>query len=172
MQIHAACRLLRASSLHPEVQQCLDATCARLKRLFPKPYKTFKGFHFRRVNHPSYDAWDREVSLPLFGKDQPLAVVDKEEDAADKRPLHLGFEGTLIHEFGHHVDHYIRAKGDDDIKDEWFEIKKRLISELGYVSAYAGTNNCEWVAEQFLAEVKGVRPHRLVTEINTLLKKI
>jgi len=171
IKIGAALRL-QASSIHPEVQACLDRTCKELKRAFPKAYKTFKGFQFKRVNHPSYDAWDREVSLPLFGKDKPLAEVDKEENAADSSVLQLGFEGTLIHEFGHHIDHFIRAKGSEDVLTEWQALKKQLSVELGNVSRYAATNLSEWVAEEFLAEMKQKRPPKLIGAINNLMRNL
>lgn len=171
IKINAAQRL-RAAAVHPEVEQCVAETSKLLKKRFPKAYKTFKGFQFKKVNHSSYDPWDRTVAVPEFGKDRPLIAVDREEDAADSTVLHYGLEGMLIHEFGHHVDHFIRARGDVAVKDRWFEVKKKLMSELGNVSAYAGTNSSEWMAEELLAEMKRKRPPRLLTVIDEIMKEL
>jgi hypothetical protein len=171
IRLNAAARL-RASAIHPEVQACVDSVMKLMRKTFPKAVKTFKGYKFERVNHPSYDAWDRDVKIPLFGKDRPLVEVDREEDASDKSVLHYGFEGMLIHEFGHHIDHFIRAKGDGAIKDLWFDEKRRLQRELGNVSAYAATNASEWVAEEFLAEIKRRRSPELLNVINKIMETL
>lgn len=161
-----------AHSINPEVARCVADTSKLLKKRFPKAFKTFKGFQFKSVNHPSYDPWDRAVSIPAFGKDRSLEEVDREEDASDSTVLQYGFEGMLIHEFAHHLDHFIRAKGSDEVKNVWFDEKRRLMRELGNVSPYAGTNSSEWVAEEVLAEMKNKRKPFLLSVIERLMGEL
>lgn len=161
---------LLATAIHPEVQHLVDKTMRMLKSKFPVAKKV--KVVFERRNYPTFDPWDWEIKLPVFGKDQPLATVDREEDAADSSPLQYGFEGTLIHEYGHAINAGIiaRHRKADDLLGEWQETKKELERKLGHPSAYSKKNNSEWFAEQFLYEMKG-HGHALIDAINEWSKR-
>jgi hypothetical protein len=154
--MNAAHRLL-ATAIHPEVQHMVDTTLKMLKRKFPKVPKKLKVVFERRVG-ATFDPWDWELKMSDYGLDQPLHVVDKEEDQAQgPGTLQYGLEGTLIHEFGHAVNATIIKlhRQDDDALGAWQQTKHELEQKLGHPSAYAKKNNSEWFAEQFLYEMKG-----------------
>jgi hypothetical protein len=162
--MNAINRLL-ASAVHPEIQHMVDKTLKMLKSKFPVAKKV--KIVFERRNYPTFDPWDWEIKLPVFGKDQPMEVVDREEDAADSSPLQYGFEGTLIHEYGHAINAGIIARNrkDDEALERWQATKRDLESKLGHPSAYSKKNNGEWFAEQFLYEMKG-HGHELLNAIH------
>lgn len=162
--MNATHRLL-ATAIHPEVQHCVDKTMEMLKSKFPIAKKVKVVFERRNIN--TFDAFDNEIKIPIYGKDQPRDVVDREEDAADSSVLQYGFEGTLIHEYGHAINHGIiqRLRRDDDALIEWQQVKRELEKQLGHPSAYAKKNTNEWFAEQFLYEMKG-HGHTLLDAIH------
>jgi hypothetical protein len=169
MYLNIAHRLL-ATSIHPEVQQCVDKTLKRLKSKYPIARKT--KVVFERRNNATTDAWDMEIKLPIFGKDKPLEAVDREENFANSNCLQYGLEGTIIHEFGHALNTAIiqSLKPNEDDLEAWQQTKKQLEKELGHPSPYSQKNNSEWFAEQFLYEMKG-HGHKLLDAIDQWIHK-
>jgi uncharacterized protein (UPF0218 family) len=149
----AALRLL-ASAINPEVQHAVDQTMKNLKSSFPVAKKA--KVVFERRNNATFDPWDWEIKVPMFGKDESLEAVDREEDLANAGTLQYGFIGTIIHEYGHAINAgIIKLLKTDDERDAWFNRKKVLEQHLGHPSHYASKNSSEWFAEQFLFEYKG-----------------
>lgn len=158
---------LLATAINPEVQHCVDQTMKKLKSAYPKVPKKLKVVFEKRLG-ATFDPWDWEIKIDNYGKDQPLAVVDKQEDSDQgSGVLQYGFEGTLIHEFGHAINATIIKlfKKDDELLGEWQQTKKDLEHQLGHPSAYSKKNNSEWFAEQFLYERMG-HGHTLLKTID------
>ena len=138
-----------------EVIECCNTIVVSMKKQFPVPMRKFKGIVFKRCSHAEFDIDNMQIIIPIFGKNKSLKEVDTDEDyATGSYVIQHGFAGTLWHEFGHMIDRYIvySAKRKPSLQDEWFDCKKKLQQELGYVSDYGNKNTSEWVAERFCKE--------------------
>jgi len=172
---------VEGGTLHPEVQAEHDRVVADLAKEFPQVAKAVKWTYERR-NYPHFDQYARnesrggkitgEIKIPVFGKDQPLARVDREQDMANKKGVMVpgGLRSILAHEFGHAVNHHIIRHGDDALKDEWFD-KKREIADDFAVSEYGKSAINEGVAERFAAEFMGQAPRKLIPIMHSYLER-
>ena len=167
----AARRKEGSSHLHPDVQQMQTRTMTELEETFPgvKPRVVYEA-----RNNPTYDPWDNEIKLPTYGKDKSLAEVDRAEDAANEADyvINAGLRGTLMHEYGHAIDHHIIKHASEDLKDEWFAKKRALTQEIGASSPYAATKSQEWLPERLTAELLGKEPKALIPILQEYLGKV
>ena len=154
MELQAAYRLL-ASEINPEVQHEVDKTLKMLRSKFPVAKKTKVVFE-RRVG-ATFDPWDWEIKIDQYGKNEPLSVVNREEDHGNATAISHGLAGTVIHEYGHAINSAIiqKIRHNDEYLDEWLQVKRDLEHKLGHPSGYSKKNNSEWFAEQFLHELLG-----------------
>ncbi|MCL2429257.1 MAG: hypothetical protein FWD12_08505, partial [Alphaproteobacteria bacterium] len=160
-------------SIHPEVQAEHQRVAAMLAKEFPEVAKGTKWAYERR-NNATFDPWDKEIKLPVANKEQPLATVNSNEDANNPPGYTVagGLAATLIHEFGHAINHHIIRGLDDDGKQEWADKKNQIAQLLGAVSEYAKKNTSEGLSERLTAEMLGKAERALIPLLHDYLGRV
>lgn len=148
----------------------IEATLLDLTAKFPAVNKTLKGYEFISAVTSEFDAFSGKIRLSTLGLSGTVAEADSEHDAGNAPGFAIpgGLRSLITHEFGHALDHAIRAQLDEDGKDRWFDAKRELQARIPPVSDYAKKNTSEWFAEQFTAECLNVVSKKSLLElINT-----
>ncbi len=121
----------------------------------------------------SFDPFDPKLKISTLGLHSDVATADAEINRANKPGYVVGYglKALIVHEFGHAIDHFIRAKGSESVKDDWFEYKRQEMPLLGYPSPYSRKNMSELFAELFTLETTK-RSGKLIKTIDTFMHRV
>lgn len=132
--------------------------------LFPQMRSWFKGVRFTKKLTSSFDPWDRQLVLSVYGLDRSVEHADHTLFKANKPGFNVhetrGLDSLIAHEMGHAVDHWVRSvlktqEDSDNLLKEYQDSKRFLHATLGNPSIYARENDSEWFAERFALEHLG-----------------